>query len=208
MINNNHKFSSSNYLLKSDAINKYNLKNVFNFPEIKYIKIRLNVSDLLDSSSFMNQTNNASTQLFLYRASTFLYLLFGCSPTVKMTKSKSFKKFQEKSGPEDNFYLEITLKNTSHINAFLQKLSLETFFFKENLMVNSLANVQIQNNNMCSLNTKIPLSYFFEINEFAFSQCNDMNLEKIQLHTSFIYINIPQNVKKVNLLAQNLFFFV
>ena len=46
----NYTMSSSNYLLKNDLINKYNIKNVFKFPKVKTLKLKLYSEDLKKGS--------------------------------------------------------------------------------------------------------------------------------------------------------------
>ena len=44
-----YKCLSNDYLLKNDLINKYSLKNVFVYPKISNIKLRISSVDLMNS---------------------------------------------------------------------------------------------------------------------------------------------------------------
>ena len=140
----------------------------------------------------------------LFRTYIVLYILLGFIPKLTVLKKKTAKKALSTS--EDDIYMfEVKLKNKKHINYFLSKLSIETSFFKENLNLNSLENMSVQNKNMCSLNTKILASQFFEIGDSS-QTFGDLNLDKLFIHTNILCYNIPKNAKALPV-VKNLFFF-
>lgn len=200
--NKNPILSSSNYLLKNDLINKYCLKNCYDFPTVKEINFTIssdNMKTALSSISGKEKLN-----VILFRSYIVLYILLGFIPKLTVIRKKSTKKVLG-SSDDDVYMYAIKLKNKKHINFFLDQLSIETSFFKDNLNLTSLDNVSIQNKNMCSLNTKIPASQFFEIKELmpAFS---DLNLDQLILHISLLCYNIPKKTKVLPV-VKNIFFF-
>ena len=199
----NQNLTSANYLLKLDKINKYNLNNTFSYPKIDSIKLRINSEDLVNASNSLNPKDKMNNLLF--RAYIILYIITGFFPKLKVTHKKSAN--QSLNNVEnDNYIFEITLNKSEQINSFLQKLLVETSFFKENLNNETIQNICIQNGYKCSLNTKIFLNQFFEINELVFAHFNDFNTEKLVLHTNFIFGNFKQ-FNKFNFFTQGGFLF-
>lgn len=197
--NKNHILSSANYLLKNDLINKYSLKNCYDFPTVKEIKLNIVSDDMKIALSGKERLNT-----ILFRSYFVLFMLFGYIPKLKVIRKKTAKKVVGGSD-DDTFIFEIKLQNKKHINYFLDKLSVETFFFKENLTIDSLDNISIQNKNMCSLNTKILVSQFFEIGDSS-STFSDLNLDKLFIYTNLLCNNIPKKAKILPV-VKNIFFF-
>lgn len=201
--NKNHILSSANYLLKNDLINKYSLKNCYDFPTVKEINLRIASDDMKTALSSVSGKEKLNTVLF--RAYIVLYILLGFIPKVTVIRKKTSKKIIAGSSDDDVYMFEIRLKNKKHINYFLDKLSVETSFFKENLNINSLDNISVQNKNMCSLNTKILVSQFFEIGD-SLNTFSDLNLDKLSISTNLLCYNIPKKAKVLPV-VKNIFFF-
>lgn len=200
--NRNHILSSANYLLKNDLINKYSLKNCYDFPTVKEINLRIASDDMKTALSSVSGKEKLNTVLF--RSYIVLYILLGFIPKLTVIRKKTTKKTLGTSD-DDIYMFEIRLKNKKHINYFLDKLATETFFFKDNLNVNSLDNISVQNKNMCSLNTKILASQFFEIGD-SLNTFSDLNLDKLFIYTNLLCYNIPEKAKVLPV-VKNIFFF-
>jgi hypothetical protein len=198
----NYILSSSNYLLKNDLINKYSLKNCYTFPTVKAINLKIASDDM--KTALLSVSVKEKLNTILFRTYIVLYILLGFIPKLTVIKKKTTKKSLSTS--EDDIYMfEIKLKNKKHLDYFLSKLSIETTFFKENLGLNSLENISIQTKDVCSLNTKIVASQFFEIGDSS-QTFGDLNLDKLFIHTNILYSNIPKNTKALPL-VKNIFFF-
>ncbi len=200
--NKNHILSSANYLLKNDLINKYNLKNCYHFPTVKEITLRVASDDMKNALLSISSKEKLNTVLF--RSYIILYLLLGYIPKLKVIRKKATKRTFGTSD-DDIYMFEIRLKNKKHINYFLDKLAIETFFFKNNLNISFLDDISVQNKNRCSLNTKILASQFFEIGD-TLNTFSDLNLDKLIIYTNLMCYNIPKKTKVVPVL-KNIFFF-
>ena len=199
----NYTMSSSNYLLKNDLINKYNIKNVFKFPKVKTLKLKLYSEDL--KKGYISTLSKTELEIMYSRVYLILYVLLSFFPKITVNTKRVLKK-RGSNLDDDSLSFEVTIKNKKYINAFLYKLSVETAFRKKNIGNNPLSKLSTGQNSIFSLNTNIPLSQFYEVQEFFDLFYNDANLDHLPLRTNIIYTNMVHNIKVQNLLKHTSFF--
>lgn len=205
MIPTNSILSSSNYLLNCDNVSKYNLKSFFDQPKITEINFKLFIDEVI-SASFFSTSNDKDNHLKI-KSLILVYMILSFFPKIIAKKKKTGKKKNSFLLDDEEYVYEMKITQKHHINHFLSRLFFETKFVNENLNKKELKNISIQSNNVINFNTKIPVTQFFDVNEFFNLNSNDWNLNKVFMHTNLIYSNIPKNIQVKNLL-KNTFFFV
>lgn len=206
MIPKNCILTSSNYLLDCDILSKYNLKSCFSQPKITELNFKILINEVLASSSF--GTGNDKDNQIKIKALILVYMLLSFFPTVTAKKNKTGKKKSSYLLDDEEYTYEMKITQKHHINNFLSKLFFETKFVHEHWNKKELKNISIQYCNAMNFSCRIPLTQFFDINEFfSINSSNNWNLTKVFLHTNLIYENIPKGATPKSII-KNTFFYV
>jgi hypothetical protein len=204
MIPNNCTISSSTYLLNCDVVSKYHLKSNFDQPKITEINFRVFIDEVI-SASFFSTSNDKDNHLKI-KSMILVYMILSFFPKIIAKKKKTGKKKNSFLLDDEEYVYEMKITKKNDINHFLSRLFFETKFVNENLNKKELKNISIQSKNRINLNTRVPATQFFDINEFFNLDSNDWNLNKVFIHTNFIYSNIPKNTQVLNVIKNNFFF--
>lgn len=201
----NTKFND--YLSVCDLINKYNLKNIYESPQLSGIVLEFTSSDvLLACESGSRKEVDTELQIKVF----FLLYILGCQrPFINLNKIKVTKE----SGL--NYSVKVILSSREELNNFLSIMFVENWNLlladDFHLMKNFSPkfNQHIKSNRKFILNTKIPSSTFFELEAFLNKRTFGLNSKNLNLLVSFIFEkNKVQNAKKMSLdLIKNLPFF-
>lgn len=200
----NSTLLSSNYLLNCDITSKYHLKSIFNQPKVEEINFKVFIDEVI-SASFFSTANDKDNHLKI-KSLILVYMILSFFPSISAKKKKTGKKKNSFLLDDEEYVYDMKITQKQHINHFLSKLFLETKFVNENLNKQGLKNITVQSKNVINFNTKISVTQFFDVNEFFNINSNDWNLNKVCIHTNFIYSNIPKNAQVKNILKNSFFF--
>lgn len=200
----NSTLLSSTYLLSCDIITKYHLKSVFDQPKVTEINFKIFVDEII-SASFFSTSNDKDNHLKI-KGLILVYMILSFFPFISAKKKKTGKKKNSFLLDDEEYVFDMKITHKHQINYFLSKLFLETKFVNENLNKKELKNITIQPKNLVNFSTRIPVTQFFEVGEFFNLSSNDWNLNKIFVHTNFVYFNIPKGAQVKNVLKNSFFF--
>ena len=193
----NNTLSLSKYLRTYERINKFNLLSIHKEPTINKINFHMSLKQFLSASyAFGKKEINQTIQI---QASMFFYILFHYFPkidfqSIKMTKASKIRN-------DGDFILKFSMSNKNYMDDFIKDLLLEnSVVLKSNKKINDLKNIETTKSKTLSYNFELPGNLFFDINEFFYTKNQDINLPKISIIVSFLYINIPKNIKSVSTL--------
>lgn len=189
-MNNKNFFYHNTYLSTFDLLNKYNLKTIYKLPELKTLKIELNLTSLQNILSITN-ANELKIKIFL-----FLYLL-NSIPLVGIEKT-IIKKQKDSKENDLNFLISLKIKNKKNIENFLFFIFYEswTTLRKENISFKTVKNKM--NQNYFYLNANAP-AFIFKLFENILNDKDvfDLNTKDLYLDLSFcIKKNIKSNSNK------------
>jgi len=177
-MNNKNFFYRNNYLSTLDLISKYNLKTVYNLPNLKSLKIEFNISELQQTLNSIN-INELKTKIFI-----FLYL-FNAIPLISIEKTKITK---QKSSKEEelNFLISLGIKNRKNIENFLFFIFIESWpvLLKENISFNITTKNLNQKNFFFKATAPVFAFKFFE-NILNDKNIFDLNTKELNCDLSF-----------------------
>jgi len=180
----NKKFNHSvhEYLLNSDLINKYNLRNIYKKPKLKKVVIHFPINNLLQSNSFGSNLQIKSFLIF--------HVLFFTSSFINFDTIKINKYSNSVVNPE--YSLKIVLSSQEDINLLLLNLLVENFsqFEKESLTTKTSTNFVLKPINTFCHNLSIPGKFFFDADNFFSSVIKDSNFKELDIKCSFIFENL------------------
>lgn len=198
MTNNNFLSSNERYLATLDTVSRFNLSTVYEMPTIKEIKLSVYSEDLMNTLS--NPANKQRTMSI--RALFFLQLLFGQMPEIKTQRKKMKSKLIK---IDNNYVYTITLKTSTQIKDFVERLNLESDFFNQDNTINP--NFEQIGFSSFSFNCSLKANNFFEIKELVNSRFSDMNIDKLKINTNFIVENIPTKLRINNDFLNHIYYF-
>lgn len=204
MNSNNYTLSSSNYLLNCDSVSKYNLKSRFNQPQITEINFKLLFNEVV--SATMSSNSNDKDNHLKIKSLLIIYILFSFFPKIISKKKKTGKKKNSFMLDDEEYFYNVKINQKKQMHPILSRILFETKFAIETLNNEKLSNITVQSNNVANLNTRVPVNQFYDVNEFFNSSSTDLSLNKIFIHTNFIYSKIPQGTQAVNIIKNNFFF--
>lgn len=187
----NHVFNG--YLSKYDLINKYNIKNVHDVPKISKIILEFSSDDIinaLDVAGKKEWDSELQVKSFL-----LLYILSLNCPFINFNKIKS-------SREDSKFSIKVIFSSEKDIYHFLTGLFHENWnllvlddfsFFK--FSINRYTKYIKKNKNFV-LNSKIPASSFFELDNFLNKNLLSISSKNLNIKASFLFFN---NLYKDNL---------
>jgi hypothetical protein len=196
----NHKYTR--YLSACDLLNKYNFKNINELPKLKKVVLEFSSFDILSSYEIGNKQEwDSELQL---KSFLLLYLLQSNKPFVNLNKVQAVRDI-------NNFSVKAILSSEKEIQLFLSSIFVEnwnTLVLDDFLLFKgSIAkyNRYLQRNNVFVLNTKIPVSSFFELNTFLTKNLFNISSKNLNIKVSFVFFNKLNKNKNVSLkLIKNL----
>ena len=200
--NTNCKFND--YLSKSDLINKYNFKNLYEIPRLKKINVEINFKDFLIASGLSEQEQtNSMSQIKSY---LLLYCLLGVTPYLNCNKN-SLVKFSKNL--DINYSLKLVFSSAQEQVFFLNSLFIEnweTLKLDGVSLFKSASNFNLSTNSKQSVfNTQLPGNFFFELEDLFNKNVNTFNLKLLKFHTNFLISNV--SVTNSKQLIKNLQYF-
>ena len=195
-MNNKSFFYHNNYISALDLLNKYNLKTVYNLPNLSSLKIELNLNTLQQDLNVIN-TDEFKIKLFL-----FLYL-FNSMPFVSIEKA-NIKKQKKLKENDLNFLLFLKLKNKKSLECFLFFIFSESWdtLLKDNISFSFVGNSVNQNNFFFNVNVQVSALKCFD-NILSNKDTFDFSTKDLNLKLNF-FIRTPLLLRSKKLLLYNL----
>jgi uncharacterized HAD superfamily protein len=179
----------NNYFSICDLTNKYNLKNIFESPELFQIILEFSSADILVACENRNKKElDSELQIKIF---FLLYVLESYKPFVNLNKVKITKENSM------NYSVKIVLSSKKEIDSFLKTLVFAEDF-KLIKTTFSKYNKYIKQNRKFILNTKIPNIVFFELDTFITKKMFDLSSKSLKIGTSFVFKNKAREAKKMS----------
>lgn len=189
MFNKNFYFQTT-YLINYDLINKYNIKDLYNKPDLNSITLNFPLhtfSSLLYKDKVKsNSTNNNNIKKILYFISYFF------SPHLFYIKVK--KRIEKKKVTHTNCYLQLKIKGQKNIHYFLISLLIENLFiikkFQKNFFnktnFSKITSPKLKSNFF--LTKTISASLFLDLNNTILSLCPNFNVKDLLVNFCFKFV--------------------
>lgn len=180
----NHVFND--YISKCDLINKYNITSIYDIPQLSKIVLEFSSDDVINSLDIAGKKewdSDLQVKSFL-----LLYLLSLNYPFINFNKIKSTRE-------DSKFSIKIILSSKKEIFLFLVSLFHENWnllvlddfsFFK--FSVNRYIKYMKKNKSFV-LNSKIPASSFFELDNFLNKNLLGISSKNLNIKASFLFLN-------------------
>lgn len=179
--------SSSQYLQKSDLLNKYLIKSVYKMPKVSGIILQFNLKNFIKSCS--NSSSSLEIESYL-----LFYLLYSLSPYLTFnlsTLNRSVNKLE--SG---DYTFKVFIREDKDVYSFLYTFFLGSFYtFKK------ITSSQSIFNKFC-YNISLPSSFFLELEDFIRKQENyGIDLDSFFIDVSLLFENTGQPEIKHNIIC-------
>ena len=189
----------NDYLSNYDAINKYNLKNIYAITKLENIIIEFSLKKFLIASEL---SLNEEDSIIQSKAFIFFYLFNSLVPFINSNKLKIIKK-QEKEG-ESYYSLKIILSNKRDIYNFIFSLFIENW---HNVMLEDFKLLKKNDTSNLNLRSKMLLNCIIPVNIFSemdtiLNMISGINSKDFFLNISFLFKN-QHNLKDYSNFIKN-----
>lgn len=199
------QISPRKYLNHCDVSHKYHISNIRKVPLIQKLMVGSNVLNFRIDYIEKNLMTFESQMI----SGFFFYVFSGRIPKVDYTNIKNSR--STKIREEGNYYVSLNTSKLNQIASFFSQITLEIGSFLNkvsiDLRLNQINELTIgTNKNQFSYNLNSSASLFYDINEFIKYNMEGVSLTRINLNMNLFVSNLPDQVKKGNIL-KNIFFF-
>ena len=199
----NHKFND--YLCSCDLINKYNLKNIHDRPQLDQIVVNVKLKDFLLAAEISEtEQTHAISQIKSYLV---VYTLLGFIPYLNCNKN-ALVKFSKNL--DVNYSLKLVF------SSFAEKCVFLTSIFVDNWNMLKLDNISVLNKSQSKksslaqkflVTTTLPGNAFSEVDELFKKQSTLFNVKLLKFHINFLILN-PKLKNNHNLIKNLQFFWI
>jgi hypothetical protein len=175
----NYKFNK--YLTNCDLINKFNIKNISQKPQLTKVILEFTFQDILLNC---NNTNKEEWDSDLQvKSFLLLYILQSNYPFINLNNFKINK---------NNCSIKIIISSEEYLQLLLITLFVENLdvLIEKGLSFTEILNKHnnfIQNDKELIINTKIPASLFIELDTLINNEISGINLKDLNMKASFAF---------------------
>lgn len=174
---------SSIYLLKCDLIQKFNLINIYDYPEIERISIIFSSRQLREKASIRKE------MCIRIIGFLFVYILVGLNPEIQYIKEKTVD-YSSKQAKNSFFNQIVSLDNKYEIYKFIN------FLFVQNRLNKNIGSISIKKKKISSstieLTAFFPISIFQDAVEYASSEIVDLIAKDLEIKVVFYVKNVTK----------------
>jgi len=204
LFNSSSRNDYENYISRCDLINKYNIKSVYEIPELDKIVLELDMKDLLNSYEIPSKDQTDS--IAQVKAFSIVYMFMGLLPYIRASKTVSSSGRAKTTNLQ--FSLKIVLRKRDEINNFLFSLFVENWhkLILEDFKLFKNERFKAKVEKIFVLNSLVPADCFFDVNESLSKSLSGVNSKSLKFRLNFSFKS-PIDLIDRNRLIKNLPFF-
>ena len=204
LFNSSSRNDYENYISQCDLINKYNIKSVYEIPELDKMVLELDMKDLLNSYEIPSKDQTDS--IAQIKAFSIVYMFMGLLPYIRASKTVSSSGRAKTTNLQ--FSLKIVLRKKDEINNFLFSLFVENWhkLILEDFKLFKNKRFKAKAEKIFVLNSLVPADCFFDVNEFLSKSLSGVNSKSLKFRLNFSFKS-PIDIIDRNRLIKNLPFF-
>lgn len=199
----NHKFND--YLSSCDLINKYNLKNLHDRPQLDQIIVNVKLKDFLLAAEIPEtEQTHAISQIKSYLV---VYTLLGFIPYLNCNKN-ALLKFSKNL--DVNYSLKLVFSSFSEKCIFLTSIFVDNWTTLKLDNISVLNKIQSKKSSLAPkflVTSTLPGNAFAEVGELFQNQSTLFNVRLLKFHINFLISN-PKLKNNHNLIKNLQFFWI